>query len=65
MREMRRLFALSVAALLVAGGGLSLGQSSTATKLGTPPIPNPGFVPSRPVDVVRSVYEFAGQHPKC
>jgi hypothetical protein len=64
MRGMRRLLALLVTAWLVAGGGLLLGQSSTATKLSTPPIPNPGFVPSRPVDVVRSVYEFAGQHPE-
>ena len=64
MRRMRRLLALSVITLLVAGSGMVLGQSQTAAKFSTPPIPSPGFVPSRPVEVVRSVYEFAGQHPE-
>jgi hypothetical protein len=30
----------------------------------TPPIPNPGFAPPRPLDTMRAIYDFAAQHPE-
>lgn len=39
-------------------------QAASAPRVSTPPIPNPGFAPGRPVDVTRSVYDFAAQHPE-
>jgi Protein of unknown function with PCYCGC motif len=72
---MRRLLVV-FAAVLVGGAGLSFAQSaakqatpnrsttSAPARVSTPPIPNPGFAPGRPVDVTRAVYEFAGQHPE-
>jgi hypothetical protein len=30
----------------------------------TPPLPNVGFAPVRPMDVVRATYDFAAQHPE-
>src|SRR5512145_1363260 len=29
-----------------------------------PPLPNVGFAPVRPMDVVRATYDFAAQHPE-
>lgn len=71
---MRRLFVIFAPALVV-GAGMVFAQSATKkappasttaapARVVTPPIPNPGFAPGRPVDVTRAVYEFAGQHPE-
>ena len=30
----------------------------------TPPLPNVGFAPVRPMDIVRATYDFAAQHPE-
>jgi hypothetical protein len=71
---MRRLVLVMVAAGL--GAGLGLAQTpvrkepaapatrTTPSRVATPPIPNPGFAPGRPVDQTRAAYEFAGQHPE-
>ena len=34
------------------------------TRLNAPPLPNVGFAPVRPMDVVRATYDFAAQHPE-
>src|SRR6187549_2881945 len=34
------------------------------TRVSTPPLPNVGFAPVRPMDVVRATYDFAAQHPE-
>ena len=47
-------------------------QASTAkppsgpvrTRVSTPPLPNVGFAPVRPMDIVRATYDFAAQHPE-
>ncbi len=44
--------------------GQAAAQPAGSPRVSTPPIPNPGFAPGRPVDVTRSVYEFAAQHPE-
>ena len=72
---MHRLLVLVAIALL--GSGLAFAQSAAKkvpptpaptraapARVSTPPIPNPGFAPGRPIDVTRAVYEFAGQHPE-
>ena len=59
---MRRLVLLTVAAALAAGTGFVLAQ--TPARKATPPFPNPGFAPGRPVDITRAVYDFAAQHPE-
>ena len=33
-------------------------------RVSTPPLPNVGFAPVRPMDVVRATYDFAAQHPE-
>lgn len=33
-------------------------------KYNVPPLPNVGFAPVRPMDVVRATYDFAAQHPE-
>src|SRR5215510_10826405 len=33
-------------------------------RLSTPPLPNVGFAPVRPMDVVKATYDFAAQHPE-
>jgi hypothetical protein len=33
-------------------------------RLTTPPLPNVGFAPVRPMDVVKATYDFAAQHPE-
>jgi hypothetical protein len=33
-------------------------------KYSVPPLPNVGFAPVRPMDVVRATYDFAAQHPE-
>ena len=70
---MRRFLLLLIAA--ACGAGLGLAQTparqsaavpATAqpSAVKSPPIPNPGFAPGRPLDQTRAVYEFAGQHPE-
>ena len=74
---MRRLLVITVAAAMAAGSGVVLAQTvakkmpptpqptaAAPARFSTPPIPNPGFAPGRPVDVTRAVYEFAAQHPE-
>src|SRR5215213_1884259 len=34
------------------------------TKYSVPPLPNVGFAPVRPMDIVRATYDFAAQHPE-
>jgi hypothetical protein len=34
------------------------------TKYAVPPLPNVGFAPVRPMDIVRATYDFAAQHPE-
>jgi len=38
--------------------------STAKPRLNAPPLPNPGFAPVRPMDVVRATYDFAAQHPE-
>ena len=33
-------------------------------RVSTPPLPNVGFAPVRPMDIVRATYDFAAQHPE-
>ena len=33
-------------------------------RVNAPPLPNVGFAPVRPMDVVRATYDFAAQHPE-
>src|SRR5215213_5396581 len=33
-------------------------------RVSTPPLPNVGFAPVRPMDVIRATYDFAAQHPE-
>jgi Protein of unknown function with PCYCGC motif len=68
---MWRLVLIMVAAVLGAGLGLAQTpagkappQQAAPARAVTPPIPNPGFAPGRPLDQTRAVYEFAGQHPE-
>lgn len=74
---MRRLVLLTVAAVVAAGSGFVRAQTPAGksaaplarkaeapARVTTPPIPNPGFAPGRPVDVTRAVYDFAAQHPE-
>lgn len=60
---------------MAVGTGLVLAQApakktapgptaAVPTRFSTPPIPNPGSAPGRPVDVTRAVYDFAAQHPE-
>jgi len=35
-----------------------------ATRKTVPPLPNVGYAPVRPIDVVRQTYDFAAQHPE-
>ena len=37
---------------------------STPVRKSVPPLPNVGFAPVRPMDVVRATYDFAAQHPE-
>ena len=39
-------------------------QSARAPRKTAPPLPNVGFAPVRPMDVVRATYDFAAQHPE-
>jgi hypothetical protein len=39
-------------------------QSAKASRKTAPPLPNVGFAPVRPMDVVRATYDFAAQHPE-
>lgn len=33
-------------------------------RVNVPPLPNVGFAPVRPMDIVRATYDFAAQHPE-
>lgn len=33
-------------------------------RVSVPPLPNVGFAPVRPMDIVRATYDFAAQHPE-
>jgi hypothetical protein len=49
------------------GRSTTADQTKTAAKPArktTPPLPNVGFAPVRPMDVVRATYDFAAQHPE-
>lgn len=37
---------------------------AASTRKSVPPLPNVGFAPVRPMDVVRATYDFAAQHPE-
>ena len=39
-------------------------KSPKAPRFSTPPLPNVGFAPVRPMDIVRATYDFAAQHPE-
>ena len=39
-------------------------QAPKAPRKSAPPLPNVGFAPVRPMDVVRATYDFAAQHPE-
>jgi hypothetical protein len=66
----------TVAAALAVGTGLVLAQTparkaapaapraQAPARVSTPPFPNPGFAPGRPLDTTRAVYDFAAQHPE-
>jgi hypothetical protein len=68
--------ALALAASVAIGAQASKGQGATAkpsvpatakpvsTRKTVPPLPNVGFAPVRPMDVVRATYDFAAQHPE-
>jgi hypothetical protein len=67
---------LAVAASVAIAAQASKGQGATAkplspqtlkpaaTRKSVPPLPNVGFAPVRPMDVVRATYDFAAQHPE-
>jgi uncharacterized protein with PCYCGC motif len=67
---------LALAASVVVAAQASKGQGATAkpaspqalkpasTRKSVPPLPNVGFAPVRPMDVVRATYDFAAQHPE-
>jgi hypothetical protein len=38
--------------------------SPTAMSIRMPPIPTPGYLPGRPVEMARAVYKFAAEHPE-
>jgi hypothetical protein len=39
-------------------------SAAPMAKYAVPPLPNVGFAPVRPMDVVRATYDFAAQHPE-
>lgn len=39
-------------------------KPQAAARKTAPPLPNVGFAPVRPMDVVRATYDFAAQHPE-
>ena len=67
---------LALAASVAIAAQASKGQGATAkppvplvakpasTRKTVPPLPNVGFAPVRPMDVVRATYDFAAQHPE-
>jgi len=40
------------------------GGGPVRQRVSVPPLPNVGFAPVRPMDVVRATYDFAAQHPE-
>jgi hypothetical protein len=42
----------------------SASPKPTPMRVSVPPLPNVGFAPVRPMDVVRATYDFAAQHPE-
>ncbi|HYE85890.1 MAG TPA: PCYCGC motif-containing (lipo)protein [Vicinamibacterales bacterium] len=39
-------------------------QTAAKPRVSAPPLPNVGFAPVRPMDIVRATYDFAAQHPE-
>lgn len=39
-------------------------SAAARPRFNTPPLPNVGFAPVRPMDIVRATYDFAAQHPE-
>jgi len=62
------LAAATVAMAAASAPDLQAQKTATATQAparkSAPPLPNVGFAPVRPVDVVRATYDFAAQHPE-
>ena len=58
--------------VVIAGQGAPKSQAASPKTSATakparktaPPLPNVGFAPVRPMDVVRATYDFAAQHPE-
>jgi hypothetical protein len=77
---MRRLLIVAIAAVFAAGVGFAVAQTPAAKpaapsapsvqtaarkpRVSTPSIPKPGFAPPRPMDQMRAIYDFVGQHPE-
>lgn len=76
---MRGFLTFTLAAVVAGGASWAVAQSTPQkaaapattvqqppkpARVSTPPIPNPGFSPGRPVDQTRAVYDFAAQHPE-
>lgn len=45
-------------------GSATAPASQALTRKTAPPLPNVGFAPVRPIDIVRATYDFAAQHPE-
>jgi hypothetical protein len=39
-------------------------KPAAPARVSVPPLPNVGFAPVRPMDIVRATYDFAAQHPE-
>lgn len=58
-------FLLALAALgLVGTVAVASNQGPVRQRVSTPPLPNVGFAPVRPMDVTKATYDFAAQHPE-
>ena len=57
--------AFATTTVVIAGQATQKATTKAAVVRKTaPPLPNVGFPPVRPMDVVRSTYDFAAQHPE-
>src|SRR5678816_4174490 len=48
----------------VAAAPTQASNAMVPKKVSVPPLPNVGFAPVRPMDVVRATYDFAAYHPE-
>ena len=64
---------IALATTMVFAGNVATEQGATAKsaaarttkpKYSTPPLPNVGFAPVRPIDIVTATYDIAAQHPE-